>query len=351
MKFQEEKGLEIDGKVGPNTWSVLCGSTNTGPTTTGPTTTGPTTTGPTTTGPTTTGPTQPSNTGYVKCTTPQKDSASLQAFIMNPEASTLDLLSKNKCLEYRNLKWDYYDYYGGQGRKLKVPDKYGNTEEPRGPNEDKTSQMVAALKTVNPERRVTVEEGGVAPGTAVLCVKCNRADPHIIIENIGTSQKRTISPELWSWIQEQLVPVSGTGKQLNKHAAESFERMKVDAKQDGIDLVILPGQGAAFRSKTAADTGCAKAGNTFAVACFPNSHNLGLAVDLRMSHGGQKYEEATTLGTYGMQNVVDMHNSAVNKWLSVNAAKYNWYPFTHEPWHWEYNPPDFDDTFFAGAPG
>jgi hypothetical protein len=52
IKFQEKNGLVIDGKVGPETWSALCGFiTNTGPTTTGPTTTGPTTTGPTTTGP------------------------------------------------------------------------------------------------------------------------------------------------------------------------------------------------------------------------------------------------------------------------------------------------------------
>jgi LAS superfamily LD-carboxypeptidase LdcB len=185
-------------------------------------------------------------------------------------------------------------------------------------------------------------------------VLCYRDDPHIIIENKGTSQKRTISSELWSWIKKQLVPVQDIGKatekKLNKYAAESFERIREDAKKDGINLVILAGRGAAFREKAASDTGCERAGNRWAVACFPNSHNLGLAVDLKMSYGNQVYEEATTLGTYGMQNVVDMRQSPVHKWLFLNAAKYNWYPYTHEPWHWEYNPPNFGSTFYAGAP-
>ena len=44
-KFQEANGLVMDGKVGPKTWNVLCGSATTGPTTSGPTTSGPTTSG------------------------------------------------------------------------------------------------------------------------------------------------------------------------------------------------------------------------------------------------------------------------------------------------------------------
>ena len=89
-----------------------------------------------------------------------------------------------------------------------ITDKYGNTEEPKGPNEDKVSQMVAALKIENPERRVTVEEWKVPAGTAVLCVRCDRTDPHITIQNQGTLQKRTISSELWSWIQTQTIACS-----------------------------------------------------------------------------------------------------------------------------------------------
>ncbi|HTH23105.1 MAG TPA: peptidoglycan-binding domain-containing protein, partial [Nitrososphaeraceae archaeon] len=57
IKLQEANGLVMDGKVGPQTWNVLCGFANTGPTTSGPTTSGPTTSGPTTSGPTTSGPT------------------------------------------------------------------------------------------------------------------------------------------------------------------------------------------------------------------------------------------------------------------------------------------------------
>jgi hypothetical protein len=372
IEFQEANGLVVDGKVGPKTWNVLCTFTSTGPTTSGPTTSGPTTSGPTTSGPTTSGPTtsgpptpvpptpvpptpvpptpvpptapsagQPSITGYVKCTPPDTNNPdSLKAFINNPEASTLDFLPKDKCLLYRNLQWDPYDYYGGK----------------EGPNEKKVPAMIAGLKKVNPERRATVEEGGVPAGTAVLCVKCYRADPHIVIEKQGDSEKRTITTGptgLWSWIQDQLIPVSGTGtgpvKQLNKYAAEKFLEMKKAADDylgDGIKLEINTNPGNAFRSKTAADTNCARVGNNFAVACFPNSHNLGLAVDLKMSYPGHRYHETST----EMQNVVDMRQSPVHKWLFLNAAKFGFYPYTHEPWHWEYNPPNFANTFFAGAP-
>jgi peptidoglycan hydrolase-like protein with peptidoglycan-binding domain len=344
INFQQDKRLEkIDGEVGPETWNALCSLLSSATTTPGSPTTTPGS-------PTT----QPTSTNYVKCTRPGDEVTSLKAFISNPEASTLDFLTKNKCLEYRDLKWDYYDYPGGAGRPLTdssgkpVTDKYGNTQEPEGPNEDKAKQMVANLKTVNPERRATVEEGGVPEGTAVLCVRCDRTDPHIIIVNEGTSQKRTISPELWSWIKTELTPAQG--HDLNKHAATAFENMRKEAEKDGINLVILSGQGAAFREKTASDTGCIRAANVYAVACFPNSHNLGLAIDLKMSNGNQQYQEATTLGKNGMQNVVDMRESPVHKWLFLNAAKFGFYPYTHEPWHWEYNPPDFSETFFAGAP-
>ena len=100
-------------------------------------------------------------------------------------------------------------------------------------------------------------------------------------------------------------------------------------KTDGIDLIILPSQGTADRFKTTADTDCANANNAWAVAWFPNSHNLGLAVDFTLSTGTQKFKEATTK----MQNVVNMRQSPVHKWLFLNAVKYSWYPFTHEAWH------------------
>jgi len=249
----------------------------------------------------------------------------LKAFIKNPEASTLDFLPRDKCLEYRNLQWKDNDYRGGV----------------LGPNEEtKTIPMIEALMSVNHERRVTVT------GDAILCVVCNKDDPFIIVTPDG---KKTISDTLWDWIQNQEVPVQGTGtnaKSLNKYAADSFVQMRNAARNDKIDLTILPSPGTADRSKTAADTGCAKAKNVWAVACFPNSHNLGLAVDLTLSNGTQKYCEACTK----MQNTVNMRESPVHKWLFLNAVKYNWYPFTHEPWHWEYNPPGFRSIFFAGAP-
>jgi hypothetical protein len=37
-----------------------------------------------------------------------------------------------------------------------------------------------------------------------------------------------------------------------------------------------------------------------------------------------------------------MRQSPVHKWLFLNAARFGWFPYNAEPWHWEYNPPDLD---------
>lgn len=60
--------------------------------------------------------------------------------------------------------------------------------------------MIEALKSVNPERRVTVT------GDAILCIMCAADDPFIIVTSDG---KRTISDTLWDWIVKQEVVVQG----------------------------------------------------------------------------------------------------------------------------------------------
>ena len=142
------------------------------------------------------------------------------------------------------------------------------------------------------------------------------------------------------------------GKKLNKYAANSFNLMKATAANDGVNLKIHNSD----RTKESAEENCKNANNPAAVACFPNSHNLGLAVDLYMSVGNQKFTE---LGAT-MPNTVNMFQSPIHKWLFLNAAKYGWYPYTPEPWHWEYNPTpeqssklwstDFRTKFLEGAP-
>src|SRR5205814_5463146 len=113
------------------------------------------------------------------------------------------------------------------------------------------------------------------------------------------------------------------------------------AKQDGVTLHILDG----FRTHQRAEANAKKAGNSDAVAGF-SSHSLGLAMDLEMSAGSQKFLETTTTP---MQNVADMRSAPAHKWMMLRGEAYGWYPYGNEPWHWEYNPPGLPDRFFNAA--
>ena len=52
-----------------------------------------------------------------------------------------------------------------------------------------------------------------------------------------------------------------------------------------------------------------------------------------------------------------MASLPVYKWLQINAELFGFYPYTREPWHWEYNPPsahleleivgDLEDNLFT----
>jgi hypothetical protein len=47
-----------------------------------------------------------------------------------------------------------------------------------------------------------------------------------------------------------------------------------------------------------------------------------------------------------MGKVVEMRESPAHKWLFIHGAEYGWYPYQHEPWHFEYNPPGLKDTYW-----
>ena len=75
-KFQQDKKLDVDGKVGPDTWKALCSSS---PSTTSPTTTTTPATTPTT--PATT-PTTPATTPTTPATTPTSNYQQLQLHLL-----------------------------------------------------------------------------------------------------------------------------------------------------------------------------------------------------------------------------------------------------------------------------
>lgn len=225
-------------------------------------------------------------------------------FIHRPETSALDLLNPELSAHFQEFAWQENDYPGG----------------PEGPNEKLADMLTDALDIVSPERRA------------------NRARAAVLL-------RAEMTPELWEYVLDQWTPVPGEGDwKLNRYAADSYVQMRAAADADGVDLTILSGHRNPKRARDNAE----RAGNNFAVASF-SSHSLGLAIDFALPRAGS--DEAYGLTTRPMQDVVDMRRSPVHKWLHLYGHRFGWYPFQHEPWHWEFNPPGFRDVYFSDFPG
>lgn len=224
-------------------------------------------------------------------------------FIHDPATSSLDLMGNELSEHFRKFDWQPTDYPGG----------------PPGPNEDLADIMVDALDVVSPERRV------------------NRSRTAVILKSEATEP-------VWQYMEAEWVPIPGVDRwKLNRHACESFVRMREQAKAEGVDLIIR----SANRLRSTAEANAARVNNPAAVASF-SAHSLGLAIDFEMSQADKQFAEVTTSP---MSEVIRMRESPVHKWLHLRGNEFGWYPYQNEPWHWEYNPPGFRDIYFTNFPG
>jgi hypothetical protein len=224
-------------------------------------------------------------------------------FIHDPARSGIDLLPPTRAAHFRGMRWHRLDYPGhAEG-------------EAAGPNEGEAAAMSAEIARLRPERR-----------------------PNQGAANVVTRDEMT--PARWRRITSNLEAVEDqTGHRLFGEAAHAFHRMSEMAAYDNVDLRIVD----SFRPQAAAAANAATSGNPMAVASF-SSHSLGLAVDLAMSVGTQRFQETTTRP---MSNVAGMRASPVYKWMLLRGAEFGWFPYGHEPWHWEYNPDGFRARFRA----
>lgn len=223
-------------------------------------------------------------------------------FIHDPKTSGLDILGPELSKHFREFNWQEDDFPGG----------------PEGPNEQFADVMVDTLDLVRPERRANSTRDAVV-------LRAEATEP------------------VWNYITNQWVAVpEQERRKLNRHALESFVRMRTQAKAEGVDLFIL----SAHRNPQVAQRNAARVGNPNAVASF-SSHSLGLAIDFKLSHGDLKLDETTTRP---MAEVVRMRESPAHKWLLLRGEAFGWYPYQNEPWHWEYNPPGFREIYWADFP-
>lgn len=71
-------------------------------------------------------------------------------------------------------------------------------------------------------------------------------------------------------------------------------------------------------------------------------HMTGRAVDVSLGHHPRLNDDGTPM--YGQidsspENVAWQRQQPWWRWLVCNAARFNFYPYPVEPWHWEYSPP------------
>jgi len=225
-------------------------------------------------------------------------------FIHDPKTSGLDILGTELSHHFRDFDWQEDDFPGG----------------PKGPNEQFADVMVDVLDLILPERRANSTRDAVV-------LRAEATEP------------------VWNYITNQWVSVPGQERwKLNRHALDSFVRMREQAKVEGVDLIISSGH----RYPQVAQANAARAGNPNAVASF-SSHSLGLAIDFKMSHREDFKVKET--GTGSMPELVRMRESPVHKWLVLRGEEFGWYPYQNEPWHWEYNPPGFREIYWADFPG
>ncbi|RPJ32847.1 MAG: hypothetical protein EHM35_11120, partial [Planctomycetaceae bacterium] len=143
-------------------------------------------------------------------------------FIRDPKTSGLDILGPELSHHLRDFDWQEDDFPGG----------------PKGPNEQFADVMVDVLDLVRPERRA------------------NRSREAVVL-------REEASEAVWSYLTNQWVSVPGQERwKLNRHAQDSFVRMREQAKVEGVDLVILSGH----RHPQVALANAAQAGNANAVA-------------------------------------------------------------------------------------
>lgn len=134
---------------------------------------------------------------------------------------------------------------------------------------------------------------------------------------------------------------------LHKKAASSYVNMIDQARKDGIRaplLGIISGYRSDATQKRLWDAKIEKLKKshpTWSKTQIENearkwiappgysNHRSGRTVDLIILNNGNDASSAY---------VSQMKQTEAWKWLNLNASKFGFYPYTVEPWHWEYNP-------------
>jgi LAS superfamily LD-carboxypeptidase LdcB len=126
------------------------------------------------------------------------------------------------------------------------------------------------------------------------------------------------------------------GVPVHRAAAAAWRAMRAAYQADTGDAVrlrILSGYRSSARQaelfrRAVAQYGSEAAARRWVAPPGSSAHQSGRALDLDIDGG-----------SLSSRRVDAMRAAAAWQWLDVNARAFGFYPYSAEPWHWEYNPP------------
>ena len=134
-----------------------------------------------------------------------------------------------------------------------------------------------------------------------------------------------------------VVKVKGVTRRIPLHrlAALALQELQRAARAAGIRApLLLPVSG--YRdstlqkqlfAKAVARYGSPQAARKWVAPPGHSAHQSGRAIDFFLG------------GRNSSANVERLRDTSAYKWLRDNATRFGFYPYSAEPWHWEYNPP------------
>ncbi|MBZ0232454.1 MAG: D-alanyl-D-alanine carboxypeptidase family protein, partial [Deltaproteobacteria bacterium] len=150
--------------------------------------------------------------------------------------------------------------------------------------------------------------------------------------------------DIKGYLESQLASVPNQSARLHHKAAAAFAEMEAAAAKDGVELTIKSSYRVPQNKKSS---------NPYAVASN-SSHSYGLALDLKLSVDKEDSADGegfkvTEISTKDANNLMKYYKSSVTKWMLMNGARFNFYPYANEPWHYEYNPEGMAAEIIQGA--
>lgn len=138
----------------------------------------------------------------------------------------------------------------------------------------------------------------------------------------------------------EIVSVQGAfGKTpLHRLTAEALKALVCAARADGIKhpLLLPTGSGSGFRDPKKQEAAWKRAlirygseaeARKWVAKPGGSAHQSGRAIDFYLGLSNDS------------RNVARLRKTPAYKWLAANASRFGFYPYSREPWHWEYNPP------------